>query len=159
MVLMIIFCIKKTLWIFQLTLHVKNGNVRYTMIPLKPLSDKKCGEHCLFSEVTFAEKPEIKMNNNGYLIYIWSDKALKVPLQIWHYRLCKLQEGFYKYICFYIQLGTIYRVSHETWQLVNSFECLLSYTVLIYKDFLQFILFKKKNSFTQIYFNLKSFLQ
>ena len=37
----------------------------------------------------------------------------------------------------------LYRVSHKTWQLVNSFECLLPYTVLIYKDFLQFILLKK----------------
>ena len=32
-----------------------------------------------------------------------------------------------------------YRVSHETWQLVNSFECLLPYTVLDIKDFLKFI--------------------
>ena len=29
-----------------------------------------------------------------------------------------------------------YRVSHETWQLVNSFECLLPHTVLWYEDFL-----------------------
>ena len=35
-----------------------------------------------------------------------------------------------------------YRVSHETWQLVNSFECLLPYTVLDIKDFLQFISLK-----------------
>ena len=30
-----------------------------------------------------------------------------------------------------------YRVSHETWQLVNSFECRLPYTVLDYKIFAQ----------------------
>ena len=34
-------------------------------------------------------------------------------------------------------------MSHETWQLVNSLECFLPYTVLIYKNILQFILFKK----------------
>ena len=56
-----------------------------------------------------------------------------------------------------IRSGTLvtYRVSHETWQLVNSFECLLPYSVLIYKDFLQFISLQK--SFTQIYFTLKQF--
>ena len=37
---------------------------------------------------------------------------------------------------------SIYRVSHETWQLVNSFECLLPYAVLDIKIFLQFILLK-----------------
>ena len=45
----------------------------------------------------------------------------------------------------------------KTSELVNSFECLVPYTVLIYKDILQFILLKK--SFTQIYFHLKSILQ
>ena len=35
----------------------------------------------------------------------------------------------------------IYRVSHETWQFLNSFKCLLPYAVLDIKDFLQFILF------------------
>ena len=47
-----------------------------------------------------------------------------------------------------------YRVSHETWQLVNSFECLLPYIILDIKDFFQFI--SLTNSFTQIYFTLKS---
>ena len=28
-----------------------------------------------------------------------------------------------------------YRVSHETWQLVNGFECLSPYTLLVVKDF------------------------
>ena len=40
-----------------------------------------------------------------------------------------------------------YRVSHETWQLVNSFECLLPHTVLDIKDFLQLILKKMFNSY------------
>ena len=35
-----------------------------------------------------------------------------------------------------------YRVSHETWYLVNSFECLLPYTVLYINDFFQFISLK-----------------
>ena len=47
-----------------------------------------------------------------------------------------------------------YRVSHETWQLVNGFECLLSYIILDILDFFQFILLT--NSFTQIFFTLKS---
>ena len=45
-------------------------------------------------------------------------------------------------------------MSHETWQLVNGFECLLTYIVLDIKDFFQFI--SLTNSFTQIYFTLKS---
>ena len=40
-------------------------------------------------------------------------------------------------------------MSHETWQVVNSFECRFPYTVLDIKGCLQFILFKK--SFVQIY--------
>ena len=52
---------------------------------------------------------------------------------------------------FYLSL---YRVSHETWQLVNGFECLLPYVILDIKDFFQFI--SLTNSFTQIYFTLKS---
>ena len=32
-------------------------------------------------------------------------------------------------------LFSLYRVSHETWQLVNSFECHLPYTVLDIEDF------------------------
>ena len=36
-----------------------------------------------------------------------------------------------------------YRVSHETWQFVNSFECLLPYIVLDVKDFLKSISLKK----------------
>ena len=47
-----------------------------------------------------------------------------------------------------------YRVSHETWQLVNGFESLLPYIILDIKDFFQFI--SLTNSFTQIYFPLKS---
>ena len=46
------------------------------------------------------------------------------------------------------------RVSHESWQLVNSFECLLTYTLLDIKDFSQFI--SLKDSFSQICFTLKS---
>ena len=34
-------------------------------------------------------------------------------------------------------------MSHETWQLVNSFKCLLPYTIFYFKDFLQFISWKK----------------
>jgi len=49
-----------------------------------------------------------------------------------------------------------YRVSHETWQLVNSFECRLPYTVLDIKGCLLFISLKK--SFAQIYFALKLIL-
>ena len=45
-------------------------------------------------------------------------------------------------------------MSHETWQLVNSLECLLPYTVLHMKDFSQFI--SLKNSFSQICSTLKS---
>ena len=51
-------------------------------------------------------------------------------------------------------LSHIYRVSRETWQLVNGFECLLPYIILDIKDFFQFI--SLTNSFTQIYFTLKS---
>ena len=47
-----------------------------------------------------------------------------------------------------------YRVSHETWQLVNGIECLLPYIIVDIKDFIQFI--SLTNSFTQIYFTLKS---
>ena len=36
-----------------------------------------------------------------------------------------------------------YRVSHETWQLVKSCQCLLPYAVLDIIDFLQFITLKK----------------
>ena len=46
-----------------------------------------------------------------------------------------------------------YRVSHETWQLVNGFECLLPSIILDIRLF-QFI--SLTNSFTQIYFTLKS---
>ena len=45
-------------------------------------------------------------------------------------------------------------VSHETWQLVNGFECLLPYIILDIIDFFQFI--SLTNSFTQISFTLKS---
>ena len=50
----------------------------------------------------------------------------------------------------------IYRVSHETWQLINGLECRLPYTVLDIKGWLQFISFKK--SFAQVYFTLKLIL-
>ena len=46
-----------------------------------------------------------------------------------------------------------YRVSHETWQLMNSLECHLPNTGL---DFLQFSSVEK--SFTPIYLNLGSIL-
>ena len=49
-----------------------------------------------------------------------------------------------------------YRVSHETWQLINSFECRLPYAVLDIKGCLQFISFKK--SFSLVYFTLKLML-
>ena len=39
-----------------------------------------------------------------------------------------------------------YRVSHKTWQFVNSFECLLPYIVLDVKDFLKSISLKKHYS-------------
>ena len=45
-------------------------------------------------------------------------------------------------------------MSHETSQLVNSFECLLLHTVLDIKDFLQFIPLNK--CLTHIYFTVKS---
>ena len=48
----------------------------------------------------------------------------------------------------------LYRVSHETWQLVNGFECFLPYIILDIIDFFQFS--SLTNSFTQIYFTLKS---
>ena len=48
----------------------------------------------------------------------------------------------------------IYRVSHETWQLVNGFECFLPYIILDIEDFIQFI--SLTHTFTQIYFTLKS---
>ena len=38
-----------------------------------------------------------------------------------------------------VQSMFIYKVSHETWQLVNNFECHLPHTVLDIKHFLQFI--------------------
>ena len=47
-----------------------------------------------------------------------------------------------------------YRMSHETWQLVNGFECLLPYVKLDIKDLFQFI--SLTNSFTKLYFTLKS---
>jgi len=50
----------------------------------------------------------------------------------------------------------MYRVSHETSQLVNSFEYRLPYTVSDIKGCLQFISFKK--SFAQIYFTFKLIL-
>jgi hypothetical protein len=49
-----------------------------------------------------------------------------------------------------------YRVSHETWQLVNSYESRLPYTLLDIKGFLQFI--KLKISFSEIYFTFKPIL-
>ena len=49
-----------------------------------------------------------------------------------------------------------YRVSHETWQLVNCFECLLPYAVLDINDFLHFI--SRRKPFNQIDFTLKSIL-
>ena len=50
----------------------------------------------------------------------------------------------------------LYRVSHETWQLINSFECRLPYAILDIKGCLQFISFKK--SFSLVYFTLKLML-
>ena len=50
----------------------------------------------------------------------------------------------------------MYRVSQDTWQLVNSFECLLPPTVLDIKDLLQFVSLKK--CLTHIYFTLKLIL-
>ena len=44
------------------------------------------------------------------------------------------------------------RVSHETWQLVNSCECLLPYTVLIIKDFSLFNSLKKIFYSNKLYF-------
>ena len=44
------------------------------------------------------------------------------------------------------KLRFIYRVSHETWQFMNSFKCLLPYAVLDINHFLQFILLTKNNS-------------
>ena len=47
-----------------------------------------------------------------------------------------------------------YRVSQETWQLVNGFECLLPYTVLDIKDFMQFISLKKTFYSNIFYFKI-----
>ena len=48
-----------------------------------------------------------------------------------------------------------YRVSHETWQLVNSFDCLLTYTVLDIKGcLLQIISFKTIFCSTIFYFEV-----
>ena len=70
----------------------KNGNARFTIVPLKPLSDQKCGRYCRFwlekciilrvspmlfirktAQVTFAKNPQMKINSLkkqklGYLI-------------------------------------------------------------------------------------------
>ena len=48
-------------------------------------------------------------------------------------------------------------MSHETFQLLNSYECLLPYIILDIKVFLHVI--SLKTSFSQIYFTLKSILQ
>ena len=61
---------------------------------------------------------------------------------------------FYNFYITWTKHITTYRVSHETWQLVNGFECLLSYSILNIKDFFQFI--SLTNSYTQICFTLKS---
>ena len=45
-------------------------------------------------------------------------------------------------VCLIVCMSGSYRVSHETWQLVDSFECLLSYQVLYIKGCLQFMLLK-----------------
>ena len=88
-------------------------------------------------------------------IEIWECiSRFNTPIYIIHWcALCNMQCAFWHRKIFkYFK----YRVSHETWQLVISFECFLPYTVLDIKDFLQFILFKK--CFTQMYFTFKSIL-
>ena len=70
----------------------------------------------------------------------------------------KNQFSYYSPLCCLIKYlkGTLvnmacrYRVSHETWQLVNNFKCLLPHTVLNIKD--------KKKYLTRIYFTVKSIL-
>ena len=74
------------------------------------------------------------LNTNFHWVPSWS-------LILWRY-------------CLYVLLSAKYRVPHETWQLVNGFECLLPYIILDIKDFFQFI--SLTNPFTQIYFTLKS---
>ena len=56
----------------------------------------------------------------------------------------------------WVVLQRVYRVSHKTLQLVNSFECRLPYTVLDIKGCLQFISFK--NYFAQTFFTFKLIL-
>ena len=41
-----------------------------------------------------------------------------------------------------MESSLMYRVSHETWQLVNSFECLLPFQVLYIKDFCSLFCFE-----------------
>ena len=64
--------------------------------------------------------------NYGYLVHFWSMKVFQSN------RTCRSLYG----VIFN------YRVSHETWQLMNSFKCLLPYAVLDIKHFLQFISLK-----------------
>ena len=51
-------------------------------------------------------------------------------------------------------------MSHETWQLVKSFECLLSYAVLNIKDFAAYLVFKKLLKYillrNQFYYNMNA---
>jgi len=95
----------------------------------------------------------------GGRINLWSGCTIMLAQYCW----CKKSEFIYtliatlKKVFNYRKKGkpTVrYRVSHKTWQLVNSFECRLPYTVLHIKDFLHFT--SLKNSFTQICFTLKS---
>ena len=78
--------------------------------------------------------------NYGYLVHFWSMKVFQGN------RPCRSLFG----VIFN------YRVSHETWQLMNSFKCLLPMLYQMLRLCLQFISFKKK--FIQIYFTLKSIL-
>ena len=85
--------------------NVKYGNARFTKVPLKPLSSRKCGRFCRFPHSNrayfkllspllllgkkygsyFTEKPQIKIiclkkQKHGYLNHTLSDKAFRSTL-------------------------------------------------------------------------------
>ena len=122
------------------------------------------------AQVTTVKKPQLKRISfknykHWYLIHTWSNTDFKCTVVNraltsvnWLLLETTLKDVPLTNVCkwrFFSFVNKIfrYRVSHETWQLVNSFGCRLPYTVLGIKGCLQFISFNK--SFAQIYFTLK----
>ena len=95
-------------------------------------------------------------------IYIFSEQNFIRRFLLFHWYIHMDTEIYIDYNIYCevqvknIKPNTIYKVSHETWQLINSFECRLPYTVLDIKGSLQFFSFKK--SFALVYFTLKIIL-